>query len=974
MATVKKPPRPSAEQAARVLQVAQLVQELAPEELSESACVNWGFHARHVREEEVEAQLLPLLLERLRDAAPQALADYFCFPSVHQAAQRDLQARMLQRLGCTAAFAYLDKHPSAYVERMLLDRVHALLHLGAAWQERPDDDPELQEQRSRLYGGGQLQDGRLARFPPDLNDCLVLLFRRPASEELLGILQDLVAGRWPHTMPQDPLANDVPDWRRIVFRLHAHGRIDEAGLEGALQRIGIGVNHHGLLEIACESGNPAEAVEEPQASVEAVTAWSFRALDRYLSAVDPADDEFSAIWGWDLNDYRWPLAALRQYRRLELDAKSLRAERKHYGLVNRLDQCFKLRAYAPGQDEDGFVAALGEFPHDMLLLGLSCTSPLARRAFLRALGWDDLLPWLDFEPQRHRIEQDMEEGQDAAATPAEAATAPVRPQAFPRQQMRALFAATDPEHRKAYQQHAEANAFPVYEALEGSNRAALEKSIAKGSQAAIRQFGLLPAASEAALLEQYLLLRRVYKEAKQYGAERAANTRRAALVGLANLAVSAGYESPSELEWEMEGRVADSAAAAQGPQAVGGWTISLAVEEGAPRIVVSKAGKRLASVPPAVRKSPEYQALREQQEQAQEQVQRFRHGLETLMCGARPLDARRLALLRRIPAAWGLLQQLVLRGADGTLGLPDVQGEGLLSVDGKPVPLVAPFTIAHVYDLFAARQLSGWQRRIASEQRVQPFKQAFRELYVLTPAEEAAGCDSLRFAGHRVRGAVAARLLGQRGWQTSRDDSGLCSRYDAPSGLNACFEFEGVGHYMGEQGIDPLESGSIRFLRGEIVSRLFRGLPPPLPLKEVPPILFSETFRDADLVVSVAQVPDAEAQVSAETFTSRAAVVQAVAQALRLDGVRCEGHFAFVKGRRAEYRVHLGSAAIHIMPGNYLCIVPEQPAGGGFYLPFADSDRKLSEVISKILLLCRDDAINDPTITRQIDAALGKPG
>ncbi|WP_449062757.1 DUF4132 domain-containing protein [Planomonospora algeriensis] len=46
----------------------------------------------------------------------------------------------------------------------------------------------------------------------------------------------------------------------------------------------------------------------------------------------------------------------------------------------------------------------------------------------------------------------------------------------------------------------------------------------------------------------------------------------------------------------------------------------------------------------------------------------------------------------------------------------------------------------------------------------QPFKQVFRELYLLTPAEERTGTFSSRFAGHILRYGQARTLLGQRGW------------------------------------------------------------------------------------------------------------------------------------------------------------------------------------------------------------------
>jgi hypothetical protein len=52
-----------------------------------------------------------------------------------------------------------------------------------------------------------------------------------------------------------------------------------------------------------------------------------------------------------------------------------------------------------------------------------------------------------------------------------------------------------------------------------------------------------------------------------------------------------------------------------------------------------------------------------------------------------------------------------------------------------------------------------------------------------------------------------------------------------------------------------------------------------------------------------------------------------------------------------------------------LCIVPVHAQHRGrIFLPFADDDPKMAEVVSKVLLLARDKDIKDPTILEQIFA------
>ena len=57
------------------------------------------------------------------------------------------------------------------------------------------------------------------------------------------------------------------------------------------------------------------------------------------------------------------------------------------------------------------------------------------------------------------------------------------------------------------------------------------------------------------------------------------------------------------------------------------------------------------------------------------------------------------------------------------------------------------------------------------------------------------------------------------------------------------------------------------------------------------------------------------------------------------------------------------------MPGGALCIVPVHAQHRGrLFLPFADDDPRTAEVVSKVLLLARDEQIQDPTILEQIMA------
>ena len=81
-----------------------------------------------------------------------------------------------------------------------------------------------------------------------------------------------------------------------------------------------------------------------------------------------------------------------------------------------------------------------------------------------------------------------------------------------------------------------------------------------------------------------------------------------------------------------------------------------------------------------------------------------------------------------------------------------------------------------------------------------------------------------------------------------------------------------------------------------------------------------------------------------------------------------------VHGKLADYRVHLASGNIHIEPGGYLCIVPDNMIANPktpVRLPFAEEDFKTAEIVSKVMLLAQDDKITDASILEQIQRGRG---
>jgi hypothetical protein len=76
---------------------------------------------------------------------------------------------------------------------------------------------------------------------------------------------------------------------------------------------------------------------------------------------------------------------------------------------------------------------------------------------------------------------------------------------------------------------------------------------------------------------------------------------------------------------------------------------------------------------------------------------------------------------------------------------------------------------------------------------------------------------------------------------------------------------------------------------------------------------------------------------------------------------------AIIDGKLSNYNVNLGSGVVHKQPGGAICIIPvHSQHRGRLFLPFADNDPKTAEIVSKVILLARDEQIKDPTILEQI--------
>jgi hypothetical protein len=502
----------------------------------------------------------------------------------------------------------------------------------------------------------------------------------------------------------------------------------------------------------------------------------------------------------------------------------------------------------------------------------------------------------------------------------------------------------------------------LLQAALGWNRTPVRRLFGRRNQLAARAIGLLPLEKPDELLQCYLALTRYQREVGSSSAGRKAYERAAAQAGLANLAYQVGYADVTRLEWAMEDRLGTETVTIGRQWAIEGYTLTLTLGDRGPAVTVCSPRRQLKRTPQVVARDYVYREVRATLEQAQNQERRYRAAFQDALRSGQPLESDELALLRRNPLATALLERLVLVDAAGAVGLFRAADMALEGVHGERVHLSGAVTVAHPLLLTEAGLLADWQTEIIRRQIVQPFKQVFREQYVLTPAELSATYSSARLAGRRMRGRQAMAVLANLGWLV--DGGGTVRKPFYAHGFAAHFE-AGAYYERYDDQDDRAITGALTFWPLHVDS--YRaGQEQRLPLAQIPPLIFSEVLRDLDMVTVIAHQSD-EHGTSQEVLRQRGELVRATAAALGLTQVSVDEPHVFVHGRRAEYRIHLATGAIYLGSGQYLCIVSSSKERKAIYLPFEDGGEPISsEIISKVLLLANDMGIADTTILAQI--------
>ncbi|APX02875.1 hypothetical protein BWQ92_15190 [Arthrobacter sp. QXT-31] len=285
-----------------------------------------------------------------------------------------------------------------------------------------------------------------------------------------------------------------------------------------------------------------------------------------------------------------------------------------------------------------------------------------------------------------------------------------------------------------------------------------------------------------------------------------------------------------------------------------------------------------------------------------------------------------------------------------------------------------------------AGEVRSWRSHLVEHRLRQPFRQVYRELYLLTPAERETGQYSNRFAAHILANPQVHALAKERGWHGAQlgawdggQDTKLYLEFPDER-LRAGFSIELVEP---EEGLASLCSTNRVWFERRVAADTWDNIA----LADVPRAVFSEAMRDVDLFTAVAAIgPDPDwvdhpnghvrdywgtshtAELSESARTRHEYLGGLLPRTVLADRCQLTERHLIVRGTHRSYKIHLGSGNILMEPDDsYLCIVKAPGARADrIFLPFEEKAGRLATILSKAFMLMDDHKIKDESILRQI--------
>ncbi len=301
---------------------------------------------------------------------------------------------------------------------------------------------------------------------------------------------------------------------------------------------------------------------------------------------------------------------------------------------------------------------------------------------------------------------------------------------------------------------------------------------------------------------------------------------------------------------------------------LGDYVITLAVEAGRARLsFATVAGKALKSQPAALKgdeaATEEIKALKQAAAEIDKTLPLLKQRLEDSYLSGRvwSWDDWRSRWLDH-PLAGALSRRLVwrLEDADRTRQVA-WDGEVLRDRHGVVVDEV-PEAIVRLWHPLMSQddEIAFWRGFLMERRIVQPFAQAHRQLYPLTPAERETEFYSNRFAAHILRQHQYMTLAKSRGWSARHRISADTPNDDPTYKLLPAHGLYAQWWIASPQDDEPPVTESQAFIYVHSDRVVFGRLTETghraneVALETVDPLVFSEIMREVDLCVAVASI------------------------------------------------------------------------------------------------------------------------
>lgn len=320
--------------------------------------------------------------------------------------------------------------------------------------------------------------------------------------------------------------------------------------------------------------------------------------------------------------------------------------------------------------------------------------------------------------------------------------------------------------------------------------------------------------------------------------------------------------------------------------------------------------------------------------------------LEKAMCTGRSWDARAWTeIFAANPVLNNLASRLVWR-VGVSLQMPPLSPKA----DNR-------LLIAHPLQM-TADELRAWRAHVSGKGIVQPFKQMFREIYRVQEHERTQDQESSRFAGQIVPMKTLYALTKSRGWSGFY---GSGSYWSGEGEGYRAFPDAGIAAVMlthpsevRSEDTDYVVFENLFFVRSTKGRAAVDA--PRVPLADVAPLIFSETVRDLELIVSVSSVGlesmiKGARELSPETLDARKEALMTILYQLKLERqVTFRGSFVVVTGATGSFRIHLGSGHVYAMDEDRRIDVRLDALPEEMWAP-AEDDVRLAEIAMKVQTL-----------------------